>query len=121
MEQENLSEIQVESEIEKSQKIVIRTFSVLILLFSSAIIGSLLYFGKNETVVLNDKLDTLTVKVDSLSQFQKNVENSLYKINEQLDKTIEDNQVVITNINSVDTKVSNVKSKVDTLVAYSKK
>jgi len=112
---------QIEKQIKKSKKTIVITSVVLFILFSSAIVGSIFYFGKKEVTVIDNKLDVLTEKVDSLSLTQGNIETSLTLINQQLDKTIDDNKVVISGIGSVSNKVSQVNSKMDTIVIYIKK
>lgn len=112
---------QIEKEIKKSKKTILITSVFLFIMFSSAIVGSIFYFGKKESNFVHNKLDTLTEKVDSISETQNNVISSLGLINQQLDKTIDDNQVVISGIGSVSNKVNQVNSKMDTIVIYIKK
>lgn len=112
---------QIEKAIKKSKKTILITSVFLFILFSSAIVGSIFYFGKKEITVVDNKLDVITEKVDSISETQNSVMESLGMINEQLNQTIDDNKVVISGIGSVSSKINRVNSKMDTIVIYIKK
>lgn len=121
MEYSYCPDTQIENEIKKSTKTIVMTSVVLFVLFSSAIVGSIFYFGKKETKVVNTKLNVLTEKVDGISVTQDSVMSSLNLINEKLNKTLDDNKVVISGIGSVSKKVNQVNGKMDSLVIYIKK
>ena len=121
MEYSYCPDTQIENEIKKSTKIILISSVVLFVLFSSAIVGSIFYFGKKETKVVNNKLDVLTEKVDVISETQDSVMSSLSLINQQLNQTLDDNKIVISGIGSVSKKVTQVNSKMDSVVIYIKK
>lgn len=112
---------QIESKIKKSTKTILITSVVLFVVFSSAIVGGIFYLGKKETKVVNIKLDVMTEKVDVVLDTQDSVMSSLTLINEQLNKTLDDNKVVMSGIGSVSNKVTQVNSKMDSVVIYIKK
>lgn len=111
---------QIEKAIKKSKKTILITSVFLFILFSSAIVGSIFYFGGKESTVLDKKLYVISEKVDSISETQNSMMTSLGLINEKLNQTIDNNKVVISGIGSVSNK-SNVNNKMDTIVIYIKK
>jgi flagellar basal body-associated protein FliL len=112
---------QIEKEIKKSKRTIVISSIILFVLFSSAIVGNIFYFGRKETKFVNNKLDVLTEKVDGMLKTQSSVVTSLGLINHQLNKTIDDTKVVISGVGLVSNRSNPVNSKMDTIVFYIKK
>ena len=120
MEQGYGPEYFIQKQIKKSRNIVILSTLLLFIIFSTSIVWTLFHYGKKESVILYSKIDTVENKVDSVYSKSVNTEISVNKIENQIDKIIETNNVIMSKLFTINNSVNKSNNYLDSLMTYSK-
>ncbi len=114
-------EYYIQQQIKKSRNIVIISTAVLFVVFTTSAVLTLLNYGRKEAIVLNTKIEKVDTKVDSIYDKQVELQVAVNEVAKQLDESLDDNEVVISTLSTVNRNVTKANTSLDSVVLYIKK